>query len=88
METIVSVVKGESLNPDSTNNCIFCGKLEKCTIFSIITCKKADGLLLKSFYLCSEHLEKLNTILSGEFDIDTIFLEKFAKTSTTLKLRG
>lgn len=88
METIVNVVRGESL--DATNKpCIFCGNTSGHQLFGITAGVKYDGTLMKLFSLCEEHLDKLNALLSGEFDIDLIFLEKYRKTpKTTLRFRG
>jgi len=85
METVITKVRGEDLK---TNNCKFCKETENLKIFGIITNKTFDGYLIKSFGICTEHLEKLNALLSGEYDIDNIFLEKHYKPiSTVVKLR-
>ena len=88
METIVKVVRGESL--DAVNKpCIFCGKTSGAQLFGVTAGVKYDGTLMKIFSLCEEHLDKLNALLSGEFDIDLIALDKYRKTlKTTLRFRG
>ena len=86
METIVTVVRGDSL--DATGKpCIFCGSTNGHQLFGITKGKKYDGILLKTFSLCEEHLDKLNALLSGEFDIDMIVLEKYRKQTKTQTLR-
>ena len=87
METIVTAVRGDSL--DSVNKpCIFCGSNNSSQLFGVTAGKKYDGVLLKTFPLCEEHLDKVNALLSGEFDIDMIMLEKYRKPSATLRFRG
>lgn len=80
MESVVQVVRGASLEAKGTY-CIFCGK-EGSSLFSITKEKKHDGILINSFSICQEHRDKLNAILSGEFDIDEIFLEKWSSKPT------
>lgn len=88
METVVQVVRGDSLDA-SSEPCIFCGRIDKQEIFAITSGKKYDGILLKSFPICSEHLHKLNAMLSGEFDIDLIELEEYRKSvGKAVRLRG
>jgi len=87
MESIVTVVRGDSL--DSTSKpCIFCQSIKDTKLFGVTDGKKYDGVLLKTFPLCPEHLDKVNALLSGEFDIDSIMLEKYRKPSATLRFRG
>jgi hypothetical protein len=51
--------------------------------------KRYDGIQMKLFGVCEKHFQQLNAMLSGEFDIDTIFLERYrAKARKTLKVRG
>lgn len=76
MECVVQVVRGAPLDPKH-NHCVFCGTDETVSIFLITKEVKYDGVLLNGFGICKEHLDKMNTLLSGEFDIDDIFLEKY-----------
>jgi hypothetical protein len=87
METVISAVRGDSLDP-TNKPCIFCCKTTGHQLFGVTAGKKHDGVLLKTFSLCEEHLDKLNALLSGEFDIDLIQLEKYRKSSATLRFRG
>ena len=87
MESIVSVIRGDSLTTEN-RPCIFCGNVAGKELFGVTCGKKYDGVLLKTFALCEEHLEKLNALLSGEFDIDQILLEKYRKTTNALRFRG
>jgi hypothetical protein len=89
MESIVTVVRGESL--DTTNKpCIFCGKTKNSKLLATTAGKKYDGTLLRTFVVCEEHFDKINALLSGEFDIDSISLEKYRKKipQATLRFRG
>ena len=78
MESVVQVVRGSQLDP-KTHHCVFCG-VTATSLFCITKDKKYDGIVINSFGVCNEHLDKLNTLLSGEFDIDDIFLEKYRVT--------
>jgi len=77
MESVITVVKGTEL--EIVGQCQFCTK-QATSLFGVITDKRWDGFLLKSFKICSEHLDKLNALLSGEYDIDDMFLEKYKMT--------
>jgi hypothetical protein len=87
MESVVTVVRGDDLNSEN-KPCIFCAKNNSSHLFAVCSGKKYDGVLLKTFPLCSEHFDKLNALLSGEFDIDSILLEKYRKSSLKLHFRG
>ena len=63
METVVTVVRGDSLDP-ANKPCIFCGKAVGSQLFGVTAGKKYDGTLLRTFSLCEEHLDKLNALLS------------------------
>jgi hypothetical protein len=76
MECVVQVVRGSPLDPKH-NHCVFCGTDETVSLFLITKEVKYDGVLLNGFGICKEHLDRLNALLSGEFDIDDIFLEKY-----------
>lgn len=80
MESVVQVIRGAPLETEG-NYCNFCGK-EASSLFLITKEKKYDGILVNSFPICREHLDKLNAILSGEFDIDEIFLSKYSSKPT------
>lgn len=86
MESVVTVVRGDPLNPTNCT-CVFCGR-PGTQLFGVTAGTKHDGTLLKSFPLCSEHLDKINALLSGEFEIDSILLEKYRIKSQTLRFRG
>ena len=77
METVINLVRGDALKAD---NCIFCGETKNCKFFGIESDKTYDGIIIKHFGVCSEHLAKINSLLSGKFDIDRIYLEKYRKT--------
>lgn len=87
MESIVNVVQGDSL--DATNKpCVFCSRASSKQLFGVTIGTKYNGTLMRLFPMCEEHLDKINALLSGEFDIDMIVLEKYRKSSATLRLRG
>ena len=73
-ETVIKVVKGDDLDPNCT--CQFCNK-SATNIFGVINSKRFDGYLFSGFPVCLEHLDKLNALLSGEYDIDDLYLEKY-----------
>jgi len=88
MECVVQVVRGSKLDPKG-NNCIFCENKEAVSLFCVTKEIKFDGVILNSFGICKEHLDRLNALMSGEFDIDDISLEKYRKKNTKkLQLRG
>ena len=89
MESIVTVVRGDSL--ELTNkSCIFCNKTEDNKLLAVKIGSEWDGILLRTFPICTEHFDKINALLSGEFDIDKILLEKYRKEEpqATLRFRG
>lgn len=75
-ETVIKALRGDELE---SKECIFCRSSSNCTLFGISAGKRYDGVLLKHFGVCEEHLAKFNALLSGEFDIDRIDLEKYRK---------
>jgi transcription elongation factor Elf1 len=81
MECVVQVVRGQNLDE---GDCTFCGKLSIST-FCVTKGKKHDGTMISGFPICKEHHDKLNSLLSGEFDIDQIYLDRY-KTSHTRKI--
>ena len=76
-ETVITKVRGRELEPNGP--CQFCPK-QATYIFGVVDSKKYDGYLFKGFPICDEHLDKLNALLSGEYDIDELFLEKYRMT--------
>ncbi len=87
METVITRIRGDSL--DATT-CIFCDKSDDCVIFGIEESKRYDGTVLRHFSICKYHLNKLNALLSGEFDIDRINLDNYRKVhiGRGIRLRG
>ena len=75
-ETIINNIRGDKLEAKS---CAFCGNEQNYKFFGIEAGKRFDGILLRHFGVCEEHLAKLNSLLSGEFDIDKINLEQYRK---------
>lgn len=88
MEMIVQVVRGNSLDA-AHEPCTFCGRIDQQSIFLVTAGKKYDGTMLRGFAICAEHLHKLNALLSGDFDIDKIELEKYKKSvGKAVRFRG
>ena len=88
MESVVAVIRGSALDPNK-QCCQFCGTDQSVSLFCITKEKKYDGILLQCFGVCKEHLDRLNALLSGEFDIDDIYLEKYrVRHSKNLQLRN
>lgn len=86
-ESVITVARGDSL--DATKKpCVFCERAEGTEVFGITAGKKYDGILLKHFVVCEEHLDKINALVSGDYDIDQIELEKYRKQSRSLRFRG
>jgi len=81
MEAIIKHVRGDKLKTDS---CIFCSNTQNIKIFGVIVDEKHDGHLMRMFGVCPEHLDKLNALLSGEYDIDSILLDKYRKAKPRL----
>lgn len=90
MESIVQVVKGDQIDKPSDYTCEFCSKSTPASqLFGVTVVKKHSGVLLKLFGVCDDHLHRLNAMLSGEFDIDEIYLDRFRKGARkVLKVRG
>jgi len=87
MECVVQVVRGQKLDIKNVT-CSFCGTDQTTSIFCITKETKYDGTLLQCFGICKEHLDRLNALMSGEFNIDDIFIEKYRiKHGTKLNLR-
>ncbi|MCK9429032.1 MAG: hypothetical protein M0R17_03350 [Candidatus Omnitrophica bacterium] len=87
MECVVQVVRGNSLDITS-KTCMFCD--EPAQAYFCITGKlKHDGISIQGYEVCNKHLERINALLSGEFEIDNIYLEKYRnKSGKILNLRG
>ena len=87
MECVVKVVRGSALDPVK-HQCLFCGTAQAESIFCVTKEIKYDGVLLNCFGICKEHLDRLNALLSGEFNIDDIYLEKYrVRHGKNLQLR-
>lgn len=85
MECVIQVVRGSDLTKNTS--CSFCGK-PSVGVFGLVGKKKFDGHILKGFGVCQEHLDRITALMSGEFDIDEIFLEKYRKdVPTRINLR-
>lgn len=79
MECVIQEWRGQEPTLNK-RTCVFCTKTKSAThLFGVTAGKKHDGPIFKFFGVCDEHRDKLNALLSGEFDIDTIFLEKYRK---------
>ena len=76
METIIEAKRGDKLK---AIECAFCGETKNCKFFGVEAGERYDGTVLRHFGVCPEHLAKINALLSGEFDIDRIDLEKYRK---------
>ncbi|GAG12799.1 unnamed protein product [marine sediment metagenome] len=83
-ETIIKKVRGDDLEP---KECAFCGSKDNLKFFGTNVDKRYDGMVMRHFGVCDEHLAKINAILSGEFDIDRIDLERFRKVHIGKGLR-
>lgn len=86
-ESVIQLVQGDSLDPTG-KECIFCGRVRDPHMFSVSIGKRHNGVLLKHYVVCGEHLDKLNALLSGEYEIDAIQLDKYKKQSPNLRFRG
>lgn len=89
-ESIVQVVQGSQLDDPSKYSCGFCQNVTPAVqVFGVTVKKNYKGVMIKHFGVCEQHLLRLNALLSGEFDIDQIFLERFkSKARKTLRVRG
>lgn len=88
MESIVQVVRGDPLDA-SGKECVFCGRVDQQEMFGLTAGKKYDGTMVRTFPICYNHQTKLNALLSGEFDIDIIELEKYRKPAgKSVRFRG
>ena len=83
-ETIIKKERGDDLK---ANECAFCGTNQDIKFFGIEAGKRYDGVVFRHFGICKEHLAKINALLSGEFDIDRIDLEKYRKVHIGRGLR-
>lgn len=86
METIITTAQGDNLTTKG-KTCTFCDQPAE-ALFGVIAGKKWNGEVLRSFPTCSVHLECLNSLLSGDYDIDKINLDSLRKPSTSLRFRG
>lgn len=86
-ESLVEVKEGASLDP-KLYNCVFCKDRAK-QLFGATIKKKPRGDVIRHFGVCEKHLDKINALLSGEFDIDLILAEsRKTKNSKVINLRG
>lgn len=88
MEAIINHVEGDQLEPKA---CVFCDKEKDISCFGVLPKEgiKWNGRLMTFFGVCEEHLDRINALLSGEYDIDTILLEKYRKPlGKNVRLRG
>lgn len=86
MECIFKPIRGQ-LPEAYSGDCHFCTKKAN-KFFGIIKDKKVDGNLIVYFGICDEHLEKLNCLLTGDFDIDELLQDKYRlKSSKKFKMR-
>lgn len=83
-ESIIKLERGDALKQ---KECAFCNSTQNIKLFGIEAGDKYDGIVLKHFGVCPEHLGKINALLSGEFDIDKIDLERYRKAYVTKGLR-
>lgn len=69
-DTIIQRVDGKELESE-THTCKFCEE-KATTLFGVINLKdkRYNGLVLKSFPICSKHMRALNSLLDGSKDID------------------
>lgn len=86
MESVINIVEGDPIDILHTGSCIFCENQSTHVFFKSIG-KKYNGLLVKGFWICDEHMDKLNIILSGKFDLDLIYLDKYNSTKKSFNLR-
>lgn len=86
-ESVVQVVQGATLTPEG-KECVFCGQTKGMHLFSVSNGIKYNGVVLKHYPICTEHLDKLNALLSGEYEIDHIQLEQYRKQNNNLRFRG
>jgi hypothetical protein len=72
MESVITVVRGDRL---TSSKCKFCNKE---ALYQLLLTKKAtsDGIRVYWFGICEEHKDKINTIISGQYDIDLLFSDK------------
>lgn len=86
-ESLVEVKEGASLDPKNYT-CVFCSNKAD-QLFGTTIQHKPRGDVIKHFGVCEKHLEKINALLSGEFDIDIILAEsRKRKNSKVINLRG
>lgn len=86
METVIKVIEGDPVDILDNGECIFCDS-QSTHVFMTTIGKKYNGTLVKGFKICTEHMDKLNAILSGKFDIDLVYLRKYNQTKRPFNLR-
>lgn len=77
-ESIVKVVRGSQLKDPSKYGCEFCSEDSE-QIFGVTVKNTYQGTMIRHYAVCKRHLMKLNALLSGEFNIDEIYLEALRK---------
>lgn len=85
MEAIIQVIEGDKF--EDTQTCIFCDK-STTIAFGLITDKKYNGHIIKYYGICTEHLEIIESILTGEFNINKLHNKPFNQDIPFLRLRG
>lgn len=87
METLVQVLAGDEL--DKKEECTFCFEQSTKMILSVKR-KRRDGYMLTGVPVCSDHYKRMELILSGDFDIDNIKLNKNEAKGTGpgVRMRG
>ena len=85
MESIIKVVEGKELREGS---CMFCGKTAN-KLFGTIKLdeNRHNGSLFRNFHICDKHLKCLNTLLSGENNIDDLIIFYETNKNTKFNLR-
>lgn len=85
-KSLVEVKEGASLDPKNYT-CEFCGD-RAYQVFGTTVKSKPRGNVIQHFGVCKKHLEKINALLSGEFDIDIILAESRKRNSKVINMRG
>ena len=76
MQALIKILEGKL--PEKSK-CFFCEK-EAFSTFGLINSKnkinhpEGEGYILDGVFLCDQHLEAFNTLLSGEHNIDDLII--------------
>lgn len=84
MDAVVKVVRGQDLKATS---CSFCNKHDNVKVFAIVDRETYDGHQIRAWGICEEHFDKLNALLSGEFDIDNIKAKQYSAPGNVINFR-